>query len=60
MEREHSISDALAERGYGHRRNETSVSTGRHTVFKLDTGDVVGNMTAFEAHQELCGADYDS
>lgn len=44
-----TIEDRLTAAGYGHRRDEKSVSDGRHTVFRMTTGEVVGRFDAFDA-----------
>jgi hypothetical protein len=43
------ICDRLAERGFGHRRTEFSPTSYRHELFQLESGQVVGEMTAHEA-----------
>lgn len=48
-----SLSDCLALSGYGHRRCENTVNTGKRVVFKLDTGEEVGRFTALEAEEFL-------
>jgi hypothetical protein len=39
--------------GLGHRRNERTEATGARTVFRLDTGEVVGQMTVWQANAYL-------
>lgn len=49
MSDERSISDRLADLGYGHRRDGSSHNAGKHEVFVIETGEVLGWFHAHEA-----------
>ncbi len=53
MATEKTIEQELAERGYGHRRNANSHNTNKHEIFDLETGEVVGVLSAIEAIEML-------
>jgi hypothetical protein len=46
---EPTLTEALRARGYGHRATPHSPTSGKHEIYRLDTGDIVGQMTAAAA-----------
>lgn len=44
-----TIEQRLANVGLGHKRTDNSANTGKHVVYDLKTGKVIGELTAFEA-----------
>lgn len=44
-----TIEQELAALGFGHRRVATTPNTGKHEIYRLIGGEVVGQMTAHEA-----------
>lgn len=44
-----TIEQRLQDAGYGHRQTPFSMNTGRHEIYRLDTGAVVGNYSAVES-----------
>lgn len=43
------LTDLLREHGYGHESTQGLKHTNKHRVFRLDTGETVGEFDAFEA-----------
>jgi hypothetical protein len=51
-----SITEVLRLAGFGHRRSDRVAITYAHDIFRLDTGEVVGQMTADKAYAFACAA----
>lgn len=48
-----SIRERINALGFGDRRTRRSETTGRHEIYRLDTGEPIDNMTAHEAAEWL-------
>lgn len=48
-----TIEQRLQQAGLGHRRMKNSINTGRHEVFVIATGEVLGEFAALESLQQI-------
>jgi hypothetical protein len=50
---DHTLTKRLIAAGYGHMPNDRTEVTGKHTIYRIDSGSVVGDMTADEVVEFL-------
>lgn len=53
MDQELTIEQRLQQAGLGHRRMKNSVNTGRHEVYVIATGEVLGEFAALESLKQI-------